>query len=97
MLDIDFDVLPKDGTIPSGQNVEGLIQAFQVVAANPEVGAGLDMTRLFLHLMRVSGVRNVEQFRVKQRPQEQIEAQVGAGNYVPTGEAIEAGLFNRTA
>ncbi len=86
-LNIRFDVLPRDGTIPGGQNVEALLAAYQVIASQPELAAHFDMTRIFLHIMRESGVRNVEQFRVKTAPDETVRDQVQAGNIVPAGGA----------
>lgn len=83
MLNIKFDVLPRDGTIPGGQNVESLLAAYQVIASQPQLAAHFDMTRIFLHIMRESGVKNVEQFRVKTAPDETVRDQVQAGNAVP--------------
>ena len=91
-LDMRFDVLPRDGTIPGGQNVEALLQAYQIAAAQPQLAAHLDMTRIFFHIMRESGERNVEQFRVKTAPDEEVRNQVQAGNIVPAlgGEGAQA-------
>jgi len=92
MLNIRFDVLPRDGTIPGGQNIESLLAAFQTIASRPELAANFDMTRIFLHIMRETGVRNVEQFRVKTASDETVQRQVEAGNIVPAagGESAEA-------
>ena len=82
-LKMHFDVLPRDGTIPGGQNVEALVQMYQIAASQPEIAAQLDMTKVFFHLMRESGVRNVEQFRIKVAPDQTVRDQKQAGNMVP--------------
>ncbi len=92
MLKIPFDVIPGDGTMPSGQNVTALIQAFQTAASNPALAAELDMGRLFIHLMRVSGVRNIEQFRVRTAPQEEIDRGVQSGNLASTQEVTRSDI-----
>ncbi len=84
-LQMRFDVMPRDGTIPGGQNVEALLAAYQAAAANPVLAAQLDMTKMFLTLMRESGIRNVEQFRVRTAPDQEVRDQVQAGNIVPAG------------
>jgi hypothetical protein len=94
-LQIEFDVIPRDGTIPGGENVEAMLQAYQIAAAQPMIAQGLDMTRLFLHIMRESGARNINEFKIKAKvvDQEEIAKQAQAGNYMPLPKGGESGNF----
>jgi hypothetical protein len=92
-LQIAFDIISHDGTVPGGENVDAEIQAFQIAASNPLIGPKMDMVRLYLHIMREAGAKNIDQFRLSARVggQEEIQQQAQAGNFAPLPGSQEGG------
>jgi len=91
-LNIDFDVMPHDGTIPGGGDPETWIRIFQIAATNEQLSNELDMVRLFKHGARMAGAKNLNDFvrrggniNAQVMPDRQVESEVQAGNLVPVG------------
>jgi hypothetical protein len=91
-LDIDFDVIPHDGTIPHSGDPQMWIQLFQVIANNPLLAQELDLVRIFKYGARMAGAKNLDDFVRKGQgvqqnisvvPDEQVMQQVQAGNLQP--------------
>jgi len=82
-LNVDFDVLPHDGTIPGNTDTQSWIQMFQVLMANPVLAQKFDIVRVFRHIARGLGAKNVRDFEVKVVPNEQVAQQAQAGNIIP--------------
>ncbi|GAG00485.1 unnamed protein product, partial [marine sediment metagenome] len=61
---IDFDVLVKDGSIPGGSYNDAWTQLFQVIAAQPLLLMKFDIVRIFKHIARSLGAKNVEDFEI---------------------------------
>jgi len=87
---INYDVISHDGTIEAGEFAEVWLQMYQTLAQNPAVGSGFDMVRIFKHLARISGAKNVNEFvrkggsaQIKLKQDEEIEAEVQKGNMRP--------------
>jgi len=88
---IDYDVMVRDGSIPGGNFSEGWIQMFDVLASHPEVTQKIDVFRVFTHIARNMGAKNVHEFeRLEQQvvPDEEVAAQAKRGNLVPIGGAM---------
>lgn len=96
-LIVDYDVIPHDGTMPGGEPADLWIQLFQVLVGNPEIAEQFDTIRIFKHMARQLGARNVEEF-VKQggtmktivRPDEEVAREVEKGNLM---SPIEEGML----
>jgi hypothetical protein len=91
---IDYDCVVHDGTVDSGEWSEQWIQLFQIMATAPAVGAGFDMVRVFKHLARLMGAKNVNEFvmkggaaKVNMMQDELVRAEAQKGNMVPIEEA----------
>jgi len=89
-LMINYDIVSHDGTIEAGEFAEVWLQMYQTLAQNPAVGSGFDMVRIFKHLARISGAKNVNEFvrkggsaQIKLKQDEEIEAEVQKGNMRP--------------
>lgn len=94
-LDVPFDVVPHDGTIPGKGNVRSWSEVMQVISQSPQLSQELDITRVFMHWARLAGAKDAYAFRRAQpsvqpqvMPDEQVERQVQAGNFVPTNGAM---------
>jgi len=54
---------------------------FKVIAEHPELQQSFDTIRIFKHIARNSGAKDVEQFvKTKAMPDEQVMNEVGKGN-----------------
>lgn len=83
---IDYDAIPKDGSIPGGNFSDSYIELFKVASADPEIRQDVDISRLFLYIAKQLGAKNVEDFRrnvgriqPETVPDEQIQEGVEAG------------------
>lgn len=83
-----FDYLPVDGTMPIDRSAQAAVfgQLMQQMAQIPAVAQGYDWARLFGYVAELSGVRNLQQFKVQVVPDGLAAAGAAAGNLVPTGQ-----------
>lgn len=84
-IDVLYDVVPHDGVMQGGADENALTQMMQTVAQSPTLSQGYDQFRLFSHVMRAIGVKNVDDFRIKVVSDQKAQEQAQAGNIVPIG------------
>lgn len=89
-IDIDFDVVPHDGSIPNSGDPQMWIQLYQTIAANPLLAQQLDMVRIFKFGAKLAGAKNLDDFvkkggapQVETMPDQQVLDQADQGNLVP--------------
>lgn len=89
-LDINYDVIVRDGSVPGGNYSSSWLQLFQILAGNQELAQNFDVVRIFTHIARNLGAKDVNSFvrrggdiQPKQMPNEAVAAQVQQGNLVP--------------
>ena len=93
-LNIDYDVELRDGSNFAGQGADTWMQMFTLIAEHPELNAKFDVQRIFEHIARSNGVKNVEEF-YRVMPDQQVQQEVAAGNLVPNpNSAGVAGVPN---
>ena len=88
---IDYDVMIRDGSVPGSNFSESWIQMYQILASNPELANNFEMVRIFKHIARGMGAKDVEQFErvgvpattAQTMPDEQVADQVEKGNLLP--------------
>jgi hypothetical protein len=92
-LILDYDVVIHDGSSPGGEPADLWVNLYQILAQNPEVGQQFDMVRIFKHIARQLGAKNVEDFqrniaqtKVQTAPDEEVINEVDKGNLIPIGE-----------
>lgn len=86
---VDYDLKVRDGSIPGGNFSNVWLQMFEVLATNQELLAKFDITKIFAHIARNSGAKNVESFiKVKQLDAQQVENQAAQGNFAPVAEVL---------
>ena len=85
---VNYDVKVRDGSIPGG-NFSGVwTQMFETIAKNPELAQKFDLTRIFMHIARNNGAKNVQEFiKTKVMPDEVVQDQAQKGNLVPFNPA----------
>jgi hypothetical protein len=91
-VDVQYNVIPHDGTIEMGERADSWTNLYQVLATNPAVGQGFDMVRIFKHIARMLGAKNVNEFvqkggdvAVKLAQNEQVMNEKTKGNLVSIG------------
>ena len=92
-LVIDMDVVPKDGSMVSGENADIWVQLFQTIGQQPLLMQQFDTTRIFMHIARMLGAKNVNEFRQNMQrvqpvtaPDATVEKEAQAGNLVPLNQ-----------
>lgn len=90
-LNINYDIVPHDGSMADSEHVEAWVAMFQVMIGNPEATTEFDMPRIFEHIARMTGVKNLSDFKrdggqppnIEVMPDEQVRDQVERGNLIP--------------
>lgn len=99
---VDYDVEIRDGSVPGGNMSRTWIELFQIAASQPTVAARVDLFRVFLHIARGLGAKDIYDFELKQQPQaigstqtmpdEQVQNEVQKGNLVPFPMPQQGGM-----
>jgi hypothetical protein len=91
-LDVFYDVITRDGSIPGSNYSDVWMQMFNSIIQVPELAQQFDIVKIFKHIARNSGAKNVNEFvrrggnvTTSTMPDEDIQNQVQAGNLVPVG------------
>ena len=61
-LDVNYDVIVNDGTLPDQGSPEVWTQIYQATLQNPEATQQIDTVALFKYLARLSGAKDIESF-----------------------------------
>ena len=84
---VDYDLKVRDGTVPGGNYSRVWVEMFEILANHQELLEKFDLTKIFMHIARNEGAKNVENFiRVKQV--EDVDKEAQAGNLAPLEEAM---------
>jgi hypothetical protein len=93
-LNINYDTMIHDGTVEVGEHADSWIQLFQILSQQPAIGQGFDMVRVFRHIARLVGAKNVNDFiqkggsvKVQTAQDSQVQAEVAKGNMKPVNQA----------
>lgn len=97
-LDIDYDVIPRDGSVPGGNFSDAWVQIFQTIGSNELLSSRIDVFRVFKYIALMLGAKNVDDFELRPQvppaiqlqtmPDEQIADQAQRGNIIPIGAAL---------
>jgi len=82
---VAYDVIPKDGSVPGPENVDVWIELYKMVSSRPEMAMQFDMIRIFKHIARLLGAKDIDEFvrtdnRVQVMADEMLAQQVASGN-----------------
>lgn len=98
-LDIHVDILPRNGAIPGGTNIQGFMQWLQLVLSNPQTAPFVDFLRASKHVARELGAWNVDDFlrapavQTQVLPDAAVQAGAERGDLVPLDAGNEGGVF----
>jgi hypothetical protein len=94
-LNILYDVIVRDGSVPGGNFAQTWVQLFQTVTSQPELAQHFDVVRIFTHIARNLGAKNVNDFVRKggniqgqSMPDQEVLSQRQSGNIIPLSEAL---------
>lgn len=91
---VDYDLIIRDGSVPGGNFSDVWVQLFQTIMSAPQLSNRFDIMRIFKHIARNIGAKNVEEFELKEPvpqvnaqvvPDEEVARQAQAGNIAPVG------------
>jgi len=93
MIQIPYEVIPHDGSIPGSGDNQAWVQLFQIMATQPTIGQMFDIGRVFKHIARGLGAKNVDDFvQVKTQqqvmPDQTVQDQLQQGNIAPVTEVF---------
>jgi len=82
-----FDYVPVDGTLPVDRFAQATLWRELLVGMVkvPGLLENYDVSRIFAWVAQLTGLRNINQFRIDIRPDEQLQRQAEKGNVVPLG------------
>lgn len=90
LIDVNFDVVCNDSNLTGMGDTGEWINLYQIMSQSPELAQQFDMFRIFEHIAKKMGAKNIEVFRrnindlqAQTMPTEQVKSQVQAGNLVP--------------
>lgn len=68
---VDYDTVVRDGSVPGGNFSQAWVQIFQAVGANPILASRIDVFRLFEHIARNMGAKDIQAFELKTNQMQQ--------------------------
>ena len=87
---VAYDVVEHDGTMPGTEDAQAWTQLFGILLSKPEIAQGFDVIRIFKHIARQMGAKNVDDFvrrnnevQTQVQPDETVQKEVDRGNLVP--------------
>ena len=85
VANIDYDVIIRDGSLPSSAFVTENVQLLQLALSDPNIYAEFDTGRWMAELAKNMGIKNINDFRVKADvlPTAQVEEAVANGEIQP--------------
>lgn len=91
-LDVNYDVLVRDGSIPGSNYSDIWIRMFETISKEPRLAQEFDIVKIFKHIARNAGAKNVNDFVRRGgsiNPQimqdNQVEQQLQQGNITSIG------------
>ena len=86
---VSYDIKVRDGSVPGGNYSGVWMKMFEMLSANPELQQKFDIVRIFKHIARNNGAKNVDEFvRVQKASDEAVAGQAEAGNVVPINQLL---------
>lgn len=89
-----YDFVPVDGTMPVDRFAQANLwkEILTGITQIPGIAQQYDLTGMFKFMTSLAGIRNVDQFRIKISPDEQLRAAAEAGDAVPIDGSVDVNL-----
>jgi hypothetical protein len=91
----EFDWVPVDGTLPVDRFAQATLwkEIMMGLAKSPQLAAGYDMTKIFAHMAKLAGLKNIDQMRLQVVPDQVAQQMMQSGNGVPLGAGGGSGGY----
>jgi len=88
-----YDFIPVDGTMPIDRMAQLNVwtQLLAQIRQIPQVANNYDLGKVFAWMAQLGGIRNLQEFRIKVQPDQQVTQGAQAGNLVPQGTPAPGG------
>lgn len=90
LIDVNFDIICNDSNLTGLGDTGQWMNLYQIIAQNPELAQGFDMFRIFEHIAKKMGAKDISIFKktvnelqFQTQPTQQVQQQVQKGNLVP--------------
>lgn len=82
-----FDFVPVDGTLPVDRIAQATLwkELLVQLGTNPMLAMEWDIGGMLAHVMKLTGERNIDRFRLNLNPDEKVQRQAELGNVIPLG------------
>ena len=94
---VNYDLIVRDGSVPGSNFSKVWLEMFNTIAKVPELQQSFDIVKIFNHIARNSGAKNVSEFRKVNAgvmPDQQVQQAVQAGNIRPIqGSMAQPGMM----
>lgn len=90
-----YDFVPVDGTMPIDRFAQANLwkEILMGLGQMPEIAGRYDVAGIFEWMAQLSGLKNISQFKVNVRPDEEVDKSAERGDIVPVGgNADDAGV-----
>jgi hypothetical protein len=95
-LIVDYDIIVKDGSTAIGDS-ESWTEIFRILVSQPTLFQSFDMVRIFKHIARIMGAKDVESFTLGSGPippvSTKIDSQVNIDKGVQSGNVVPIEQF----
>lgn len=71
-IQVDFDVLPQDAPMKGGEYIDAWTNIFQTIGQSPVLSQNFDVVRIFKHLARIMGAKDLASFTNYATPEVQV-------------------------
>jgi hypothetical protein len=87
LIDVDFDAIVRDGTMPSSSFTSEHIQLMQLAIQDPRVYQTFDTARWMAEIAKSMGIKNINDFKFKTTvmPTADVAGMAESGELVPAG------------
>ena len=96
MIDVEYDIIPRDSATSSGTNIETWMEIFKTVGQSEILLPSFNIVKIFKYIATLLGAKNLRQFenvqvQPKIAPDEQVAQQLQQGNVIPINQERSSG------
>jgi hypothetical protein len=84
-LIVDYDIVIKDGSVQGSEYADSWIEVFRVLTQQPILFQSFDMVRIFKHIARIMGAKDINEFVMQNGIPPAVNAQVMGQDTIDQG------------
>lgn len=91
---VNYDLKVRDGSVPGSNYSEVWMEMFKIISGDQELRQQFDLPRIFAHIARNNGAKNVQDFvKTQVMPDDQVQSEVQKGNLIPFDQSSVGGAI----